>query len=309
MSRKVTTTVLTKMKQRGERIAMITAYDATFSRLLDEAGADLLLVGDSLGMVVQGRDDTSASPWTTWSITPRLLPEAPSAPSWSATCPSCRFKSARKMHFATRGGCCPKAGRRPVKVEGGRAIAPTVERLVQAGIPVMGHIGLTPQSVHQLGGFRVQGRGSDAARALMDDAMALQAAGCFAIVLELVPGELSERISKRLDIPTIGIGAGPGCDGQVLVCYDLLGMNDGFKPKFLKTYDTLADSIRGAAGAYVSEVRNGVFPGPEHTFDDPSTRSEEPPAPVPLYGGGGQDHAAAGLNGADSTLEPAAAVV
>jgi 3-methyl-2-oxobutanoate hydroxymethyltransferase len=168
-----------------------------------------------------------------------------------------------------------------VKIEGGRHMAPTVRKLVEAGIPVMGHIGLTPQSVHQLGGFKVQGKDEEAATRLVEDARLLEDAGCFALVLELVPGQLAARITESLAIPTIGIGAGPACDGQVLVSYDMLGLNEGFKPKFLKTYTDLGSRIRGAIAEYVSEVKSGVFPAPEHTVGG------APTAEVPLYGGNG----------------------
>lgn len=306
MKRKVTTTVLDRMKQNGERIAMITAYDATFARLLDQAGADVLLVGDSLGMVIQGSDDTLGVTMDDMVYHCRAVARGAERALVVGDMPFLSFQVSPEDALRNAGRLLSEGRAQAVKVEGGRTVAPVVERLVQAGIPVMGHIGLTPQSVHQLGGFKVQGRGKDAARALMDDALALQAAGCFALVLELVPGELAERISRRLHIPTIGIGAGVGCDGQVLVCYDLLGMNEGFRPKFLKTYANLAESVQAAAGTYVDEVRRGLFPGAEHTFDDPSLAASEPSAPVALYGGASAEPTTLARGLAQS--EPAAAV-
>jgi 3-methyl-2-oxobutanoate hydroxymethyltransferase len=163
-----------------------------------------------------------------------------------------------------------EGGAHAVKLEGGAEVAPTVRALVQAGIPVMGHIGLTPQSVHAMGGHRVQGRGRAARQRLLADAKALQDAGCYAIVLELVPAELAADVSKALAIPTIGIGAGVGCDGQILVLYDLLGLNPGFAPKFLKRFATLAETVTDALANYRAEVDAGIFPGPEHAFSDPT---------------------------------------
>ena len=178
-----------------------------------------------------------------------------------------------------------EGGAQAVKLEGGRAVAPLVRRLTQAGIPVMGHIGLTPQSLHQLGGYRVQGRTNEAARRLLDDAVALEEAGAFSLVLELVPGEVAHEITEALRIPTIGIGAGVHCDGQVLVCYDFLGLNDGFKPKFLKRWADLASTVREATAAFVEEVRAGTFPGPEHTF---SVTPPAAPAANEASGGNGK---------------------
>jgi len=287
--RKVTTTALSAMKDRGERIAMVTAYDFTFSHLLDRAGVDVLLVGDSLGMVIQGEETTLGvtlehmiyhcqavargakralvvgdMPFGTFQITPD-----------DAVRNASRLLAEGRVHA--------------VKIEGGVTIAPTARRLVEAGIPVMGHIGLTPQSVHQLGGFKAQGRTAEAARSLLEDALALEAAGCFSLVLECVPGALAKHITSKLSIPTIGIGAGVECDGQVLVCYDMLGMNDGFKPRFLKTYAGLGESIDGAARAYIEEVRKGLFPAEEHTLNDALDLGEEPTCdePIPLYGRSG----------------------
>ncbi|GMV38914.1 MAG: 3-methyl-2-oxobutanoate hydroxymethyltransferase [Myxococcales bacterium] len=279
---KVTTTALARMKERREPIAMVTAYDATFARLLDGAGADILLVGDSLGMVVQGHANTLAVTMDHMVYHCAAVARGRSRALLVGDMPFLSFQVSPEEALRNAGRLIAEGGAEAVKIEGGRDMATTARRLVSAGIPVMGHVGLTPQSIHQLGGFKVQGRDAEQAERLVEDARALEDAGCFAVVLELVPGPLAARVTETLSIPTIGIGAGPACDGQVLVCYDMLGMNDGFQPKFLKTYDSLGDRIRGAVSQYVGEVKAGAFPGPEHTIGGP-TRD----AVVHVYGGNG----------------------
>ncbi|MBS2022474.1 MAG: 3-methyl-2-oxobutanoate hydroxymethyltransferase [Deltaproteobacteria bacterium] len=254
------------MKQAGERITMLTAYDATFARLFDGAQIDALLVGDSLGMVVQGHDTTL--PVTMDQIIYHCAAVARGAERahlvGDMPFGSYQVSADEAVKNAIR--IIAEGHMEAVKLEGGAEFADVISRIVRAGVPVMGHIGLTPQSVHKLGGYVVQGRGEEKAARLLADAKALEAAGCYALVLEAIPAALASEISEALSIPTIGIGAGAGCDGQVLVSYDLLGMNPNFAPKFVKKYLDLAALIGEAAGRYRDEVRGGQFPAQEHTF-------------------------------------------
>ncbi|TVQ95245.1 MAG: 3-methyl-2-oxobutanoate hydroxymethyltransferase [Deltaproteobacteria bacterium] len=265
-TRRITTHALRRMKAAGEKIAMVTAYDATFARLLDEAGAHALLVGDSLGNVIQGHDTTL--PVTVDHIAYHTAAVARGARRAHivADMPFLSCSTGDDDAVRNAGRLMREGGAHAVKVEGGREIATTVARIVAAGIPVMGHLGLTPQSVHQLGGFRVQGRDDDDAARLLEDARILQDAGAYALVLEMVPRDLARRVTDALDIPTIGIGAGPDTSGQVLVCYDLLGLNDGFRPKFLKTFAELGTTVRDATAGYIREVQDGTFPDDDHSF-------------------------------------------
>jgi 3-methyl-2-oxobutanoate hydroxymethyltransferase len=284
--RKVTTTALSAMKDRGERIAMVTAYDFTFSQLLDRAGVDVLLVGDSLGMVIQGEETTLGVTLDQMIYHCQAVARGAERALVVGDMPFGSFQITPDDAIRNASRLLGEGRAHAVKIEGGQTIAPTARRLVEAGIPVMGHIGLTPQSVHQLGGFKAQGRDSEAARAILEDARALEESGCFSLVLECVPGSLAEHITAELSIPTIGIGAGARCDGQVLVCYDMLGMNDGFKPRFLKTYASLGEQIESAASEYISEVREGRFPAEEHTIGGALDLGDEPPSdlPIALYG-------------------------
>lgn len=272
----VTVPRLRAMKRRGERITMVTAYDATFGQMLDEAGVDALLVGDSLGMVVQGHDSTL--PVTVDEIIYHCRAVARGAKraqvigdmpfmSWQVS-PEEALRTAAR--FLREGGC------HAVKLEGGEAAAPTIARLVQAGIPVCAHVGLTPQSVHAMGGFRVQGKTEKAADRVLRDARAVAEAGAYMLVLEGIPNDLAADITAAVDIPTIGIGAGPHCDGQVLVCYDLLGLTPNLRPKFVKRYaDWFAEGVE-AAKAYCDEVQRGVFPAEEHTFGEVKRTPKRP---------------------------------
>jgi len=264
--KKVTINTLRKMKQAGERITMLTAYDASFARLLDRAGTDVLLVGDSLGMVVQGHE-------TTLPVTMDQMVYHCAAVKRGVQ----RAHLVVDMPFGSYQGTVDEAvknairlvaegGAESVKLEGGAEYSEVVQRIARAGVPVMGHIGLTPQSVHKLGGYVVQGRTEEKAQKLFADAQALEEAGCYALILEMMPSELSAEISRAVGIPVIGIGAGAGCDGQVLVIYDLLGMNPDFSPKFVKKYLDLGVLIRDAVARYNDEVKHGTFPGPEHSF-------------------------------------------
>ncbi|BDG60513.1 3-methyl-2-oxobutanoate hydroxymethyltransferase [Caldinitratiruptor microaerophilus] len=267
MATRVTVTRLREMKRKGQKIVMLTAYDYPTARLLDEAGVDVLLVGDSLGMVVLGYESTL--PVTLADVLHHTRPVARAAERALvvADLPFMTFQISPEEALRSAGRLMQEGGAHAVKLEGGREVAPTVARLVQAGVPVMGHLGFTPQSVHALGGYRVQGRTEDAARRLLDDAAALVEAGVFAIVLEMVPRQVARLVTERVPVPTIGIGAGPECDGQVLVLHDLLGLYTRQSPRFARRYADLASVIRTAVGEYADDVRGGAFPGPEHSFD------------------------------------------
>lgn len=252
---------------KGEQpLVMITAYDATFARMLDEAGADILLVGDSLGMVVQGNDDTLSVTVDDMIYHCRAVARGAKRAHVVGDMPFLSYQVTPEEALRNAGRIIAEGRAQSVKLEGGRSVAPVIERMVGAGIPVMAHVGLTPQSVHAMGGFRVQGKSEEDAQRILDDAKAVQDAGAYALVLEGIPGPLADRITEALEIPTIGIGAGVGCDGQVLVCYDLLGLTADLRPKFVKRYDELFDRGVAAARAYCDEVRARNFPGPEHTF-------------------------------------------
>lgn len=263
---KVTVPSLRAMKRAGERITALTAYDASFARLLDASGVELLLVGDSLGMVVQGGTNTLAVTVDEVIYHTRAVARGITRAHLVADLPFMSYQVSVEEGLRNAGRLIKEGGAESVKLEGGRRHVELVRRLVEIGIPVMGHIGLTPQSVHAMGGYRVQGRSEGAAKALLEDAVALEEAGCYALVLEGIPREVAGQITKRIAIPTIGIGAGPECDGQILVIYDLLGMDDSFAPRFLKRYENLAERIRTAVQSYAAEVRSGAFPAPEHSF-------------------------------------------
>lgn len=267
MSRdKVTISTLRARKKSNAKIAVVTAYDATMATLLDQAGVDVLMVGDSLGMVVQGRDNTLSV--TIDEMIYHCAAVSRSKPSAHVVCdlPFLSYQVNEEQALQAAGRLLKEGGAESVKLEGGAAMASTVKKIVSAGVPVMGHIGLTPQSVHQMGGFRVQGKTSAAAQLLIDDARALQDAGAYSIVIEGVPSEVGRAISDAVGVPTIGIGAGPDTDGQVLVSYDLLGMYGGLSPKFVRRFAEIGEQIRGAARDYVDAVRSGEFPAAEHGF-------------------------------------------
>jgi len=256
-----------EMKRRGDKIVALTAYDVLFARFVQEAGVDLLLIGDSLGQVVLGYPSTL--PVTLDEMIHHGKAVSRGAPDTFLVLdmPFLSYQVSSEDALRNAGRVLKETGVQAVKLEGGTgATCRAVETLVRAGIPVMGHLGLTPQSVHALGGYRVQGREEASAERLRHQAQALEDAGCFSIVLELLPADLAGEISRALTIPTIGIGAGPECDGQVLVLYDALGLNTGFHPKFLKRFGDLDAEVLKALGAYVSEVRGGIYPGPEHSF-------------------------------------------
>jgi len=262
----VTTHALVAMKAEGRRIVMLTCYDALFARLLDASGVDLLLVGDSVNQVLAGEDTTLSARLDQMIYHTKIVCRGAQRAMVICDLPFLTYQVSREEAIRNAGRAMAETGCHAVKLEGGVQMAPTVRALVEVGIPVMGHIGLTPQSVHALGGYRVQGRDQEAARRLKRDARALEAAGAFAIVLELVPAPPAAAITKSLTIPTIGIGAGPRCDGQVLVLHDMLGLNERFKAKFVKHYAKLADSVKDAVRAYSDDVRSGKYPDSSHSF-------------------------------------------
>jgi 3-methyl-2-oxobutanoate hydroxymethyltransferase len=251
---------LALMKERGERIVMLTAYDATIARLLDRAGIDLLLVGDSLGNVILGLDTTIPVTLEALIHHTRAVIRGASRALVVADMPFMTYQVSTQQALQNAARLFQEGGAAAVKLEGGRPVADTVRKLTAAGLPVMGHLGLTPQHVHRLGGMRQQACNDEAAEELALDALALEDAGVFAVVLEAIPDAVAEAVTSRLGIPTIGIGAGPHCDGQVLVSYDVLGLFDTFVPPFVKQYAQLGQQILKAVSHYAEDVRQGVFP-------------------------------------------------
>jgi 3-methyl-2-oxobutanoate hydroxymethyltransferase len=260
--RQVTVPDFVAAKARGHRLTMLTAYDYTMARLLDDAGVDSLLVGDSLGMVVQGQADSLAVTVDEMIYHTKLVARGVRRSLLVADLPFMSFQISPKQALKNAGRLIKEGGAQAIKLEGGARSAAAIAAITAAEIPLMAHIGLTPQSVRRLGGFKVQ---RDAER-LLDDALAVEAAGAFAVVVECVPTELAARITAALKIPTIGIGAGPNCDGQILVTPDLLGLFDDIRPRFVKHYAEIGQAVRHAAATYCREVRDGSFPGPEHSF-------------------------------------------
>ncbi|RMF30587.1 MAG: 3-methyl-2-oxobutanoate hydroxymethyltransferase [Chloroflexi bacterium] len=263
---KITVPKLQQMKQEGRPITMLTAYDYPTALLVDRAGIDVILVGDSLGMVVLGYESTLPVTMDEMIHHCKAVRRGARYALLVGDMPFMSYQSETYEAVKNAGRFLKEAGMDAVKLEGGRDYAPVVEAIVRAGIPVMGHIGLTPQFIARLGGFKVQGRTAQAARALLEDARALEAAGCFALVLEAIPDRVAARITDAVRIPTIGIGAGPHCDGQVLVTHDLIGLFDRFVPRFVKQYTNIARQISEAVAQYRQEVLDGTFPGPEHRF-------------------------------------------
>ena len=262
----VTVYDLVQMKQRGERIVVLTCYDALFARLLDASGVDILLVGDSVNQVLAGAETTLSATLDQMIYHTKIVRRGAERAMVVCDMPFLTYQVSPAEAIKNCGRVMAETGCHSVKLEGGRPLAATVRALVDVGIPVMGHLGLTPQSVHALGGYRVQGRDEKTAERLKDDAKALEDAGAFAIVLELVPAPLASQITKALTIPTIGIGAGPACDGQVLVLHDVLGLFGEFKPKFAKRYADIGAQVADALREFDREVRDGSFPTAEHSF-------------------------------------------
>ena len=266
-ARPMTVPDLLAMKAAGRRIVMLTCYDAAFARLLEQAEVDVLLVGDSVNQVLAGQETTLSATLDQMIYHAASVRRGARRALVFVDLPFLTYQVSPTEAIRNAGRVLQESGAHGVKLEGGRPMAETVRALVDRGIPVIGHLGLTPQSVHALGGYRVQGREVAAAERLLADALALEEAGACAIVLELLPAALARRITAALTIPTIGIGAGVGCDGQVLVLHDMLGLNEMFNPKFLKRYAELGEAVRAAVRSYAAEVRDGTYPGPEHSFD------------------------------------------
>jgi 3-methyl-2-oxobutanoate hydroxymethyltransferase len=262
---RVTAPSLARRKSRGEPIAMLTAYDFTFARIFDAAGIDVLLVGDSLGNVVQGHDTTLPVTLDETIYHTRLVARAAQRALVVADMPFGTFQISPEEALRNAVRCVKEGGAHAVKLEGGVAIAATIARIVAAEIPVMGHVGLTPQAVHRMGGHRVQGRSEDGAQRVLVDARAVQEAGAFAVVLEGMPADLAREVTRELAIPTIGIGAGVDCDGQVLVMHDMLGLSD-WTPSFVKNYAAVGVTVAQAARRFAEEVRERKFPDPEHSY-------------------------------------------
>ena len=275
--KKVRITDLAVMKTGGSPITMLTAYDAPFARIFDEAGVDALLVGDSVAMVVQGADSTLPVTLEEILYHTRIVARARKRALLIADMPFLSYQVSAEDALRNAGRLIKEGGAEAVKLEGGIAVAETVARLTQVDIPVMGHIGLTPQSIHRMGGHRVQGNREGSApgcrQRLLDDARALEDAGAFAIVLEGIPAPLAREITSMLAVPTIGIGAGADCDGQVLVMHDMLGLASGFVPRFAKPYASLWNDASAATLAYLREVKEHTFPGPEHSYGLKGKRS------------------------------------
>lgn len=263
--KKVTIQDIQAMKTRHEVISMLTAYDYPTALVMDQVGLDIILVGDSLGMVVLGYESTLQVTIEEMIHHCRAVARGAKYALLVGDMPFMSYQISTTEAIRNAGRFLQEGGMNAIKLEGGGERAETIRAIVDTGIPVMGHLGLTPQSVHQLGGYRPQGRDADAAYRLVEDALVLQEAGCFSLVLESIPGRLAELVSQRLAIPTLGIGAGIGCDGQVLVTHDLLGIFERFSPKFVKRYANLAGEMRAAFRDFKSEVKDRKFPGVEHT--------------------------------------------
>ncbi|MGZ8521175.1 MAG: 3-methyl-2-oxobutanoate hydroxymethyltransferase [Candidatus Binatia bacterium] len=266
MGDKITVPHIVKMKQRGEMITCLTAYDYSFARILDEAGVEMLLVGDSLGCVVQGGANTLAVTMDEMIYHTRLVARGCKRALVIGDMPFMSYQIGKDEALRNAGRFFKEAGAEAIKLEGGVAVQESIRAIVEAGMPVMGHVGLTPQSVHQFGGYKIQGRDKERREAVLRDAVAVAEAGAFAVVLEGIPQDLAGEISERLAIPTIGIGAGLQCDGQVLVIHDMLGLFDDFVPKFVKRYADVKQTMLGAVKEFVGEVKERKFPAQAHSF-------------------------------------------
>lgn len=268
-SQRVTTTAIKQMKAEGRPITMLTAYDYPLAKIVDDAGIDMILVGDSVGNVVLGYDSTLPVTMDEMVHHTKAVCRGAVRAMVVADMPFLSYQVSVEEAVRNAGRFLKEAGAQSIKLEGGREVAEAVRAIVNAGIPVVGHLGLTPQSIHQLGGFKVQGKDESAAKKLVADAKALEEAGIFCLVLECVPTPLAKMVTESLSVPTIGIGAGPYCDGQVLVTYDLLGLYPRFTPKFVKKYVNLHEHVASALRQYREEVEARAFPGPEHSFGMP----------------------------------------
>lgn len=263
---KLTTLSLKKMKKKGEKIVALTAYDFPTARILDEAGVDIILVGDSAANVIYGYSTTIPLSMEEILFLTRAVAKGVKRALIIGDMPFLSYQVSLEEAIKNAGEFL-KAGAEGVKIEGGEPLLPTIERLVKLGMPVMGHLGLTPQSIHQFGGYKLQGRTKEDRKRILSDAKGLEAAGCFSIVLEKIPQDLAKKVTKSVKIPTIGIGAGPFCDGQILVFHDLVGLFEDFKPKFVKRYAEVGKTVRDAVERYKREVKGGLFPDKEHSFE------------------------------------------
>ncbi len=264
---KMTVPRIRGMRRSGKRIVVVTAYDATFARLVDEAGVDAVLVGDSLGNVIQGHETTLPVTLEDIIYHCRAVSRGLGRALLIADMPFMTYQVNADEAVRNAGRLLQEGRAEAVKLEGGQRVAETVRRMVQAGIPVMGHLGLTPQSYHEFGGYKIQGRDQEAAATLISDAKALGDAGVFAMVLDCILTALAQKITDMISVPTIGIGAGHHCSGQVLVLHDLLGLDERFKPRFVKRFAQLSPVVKEAVAQFGTEVREGRFPGPEHGFE------------------------------------------
>lgn len=263
---KVTTQTVVEMKGRGEKISMLTAYDYTMGGIVDSAGVDVILVGDSASNVMAGHDTTVPMTMDHMIYHTSCVVRAVNRALVIADLPFMTYQVTTKEALINAGRMMKEAGAHAVKLEGGHAIADTVRRIVDAGIPVMGHLGLTPQSIYKFGTYKVRAKEEEEADQLMKDALELEKAGVFSIVLEKIPSGLAKKVTEALSVPTIGIGAGPHCDGQVLVLHDMLGLNKDFSPRFLRRYADLHDSMTGAVKNYISDVKEGSFPNENEQY-------------------------------------------
>lgn len=279
MIKRVTTATFRKMKKENQKVTVLTAYDYPTASILDSSGIDSILVGDSLGMAVLGYEDTTQVTMEDMIHHTKAVSRGAKRALVIADMPFLSYHMGKEKSVYNAGRLIQEGHAQAVKLEGGLEVIEDIKAIIKAGIPVMGHIGLTPQSIHNLGGYYVQGKTEEQAKKLIEDAKLLEEAGVFAIVLELVPAELASTISSIVSVPTIGIGAGVGCDGQVLVVHDMLGLYQGNTPKFVKRYAEIGSSIDEAVNKYIHEVRNGIFPREEHTFHSDNTAIKQ------LYGG------------------------
>ncbi|HEU4341588.1 MAG TPA: 3-methyl-2-oxobutanoate hydroxymethyltransferase [Candidatus Binatia bacterium] len=266
MAEKITVPEIVQMKQRQEKITCLTAYDYSFARILDEAGVDILLVGDSVGCVFQGQPNTLAVTMDEMIYHTRAVVRGRKRALVVGDMPFLSFQVGKQQAIQNAGRFLQEAGAEAVKIEGGVAVQETIAALVELGIPVMGHVGLTPQSIHRFGGYKIRGKDKIQREAVLRDALAVEQAGAFAVVLEGVPMELAREITGRLKIPTIGIGAGVHCDGQVLVIHDMLGLFEDFTPKFVKRYAELKGQVAEAVKGFIADVREAKFPTDKHSF-------------------------------------------
>ncbi|MEP1150886.1 MAG: 3-methyl-2-oxobutanoate hydroxymethyltransferase [Balneola sp.] len=263
---KITTQTVVDMKKNGEKISMLTAYDFTMAQIIDQAGIEIILVGDSASNVMAGYETTVPMTLEHMIYHTSCVVRGVDRALVIADMPFMSYQVTAKEALSNAGRMMKEAGAHAVKMEGGKPIIDTVKRIVDAGIPVMGHLGLTPQSIYKFGTYKVRATDDEEAQDLINDAKLLQDAGCFSIVLEKIPSKLAERVSKELDIPTIGIGAGAGCDGQVLVIHDMLGLNKGFNPRFLRRYSDLHTSMTDAVQQYISDVKSQDFPNKDEQY-------------------------------------------